>query len=141
MLNIVDATELHDEQLSAKLRVYVETDPVTAELRLATGDENRRKMFADHHAIVTYGENYGAPDCRVPLDGLTYSKTRQPIDTDLWPMAYNAIGVKLHGFLKEELQIELSYRTVINYLHELRYNCGCLGPGQNARMKRNEKLS
>ena len=31
-------------------------------------------------------------------------------------------GVKLHGFLKEELQIELSYRTVINYLHELNYN-------------------
>jgi hypothetical protein len=48
LLNIVGATELHDEQLSAKLRVYVETDPVTAELRLATGDENRRKMFADH---------------------------------------------------------------------------------------------
>ena len=31
-------------------------------------------------------------------------------------------GVKLHGFLKEQLQIELSYRTVINYLHELNFN-------------------
>jgi transposase len=31
-------------------------------------------------------------------------------------------GVKLHGFLKEQLQIELSYRTLINYLHELNYN-------------------
>lgn len=69
LLNIVGATELHDEQLSAKLRVYVETDPVTAELRLATGDENRWKMFADHRAIVTCGENYGAQDRRVPLDG------------------------------------------------------------------------
>ena len=31
-------------------------------------------------------------------------------------------GVKLHGFLQERLQIALSYRTVINYLHELDYN-------------------
>jgi transposase len=31
-------------------------------------------------------------------------------------------GVKLHGFLQERLQIELSYRTVINYLHELNFN-------------------
>ena len=31
-------------------------------------------------------------------------------------------GVKLHGWLKEELQVELGYRTVIRYLHELDYN-------------------
>jgi len=30
-------------------------------------------------------------------------------------------GVKLHGWLKERLCVELSYRTVINYLHELNY--------------------
>ena len=45
----------------APLRVYVETDPVTAELRLANGDEHTREAFAAHHAIATYGENYGAP--------------------------------------------------------------------------------
>jgi len=31
-------------------------------------------------------------------------------------------GVKLHGWLKETLQVELGYRTVIRYLHELDYN-------------------
>jgi transposase len=31
-------------------------------------------------------------------------------------------GVKVHGFLQEELQTELGYRTVIRYLHELNYN-------------------
>ena len=31
-------------------------------------------------------------------------------------------GVKVHGFLREQLQIELGYRTVIRYLHELKYN-------------------
>lgn len=31
-------------------------------------------------------------------------------------------GVKLHGWLKEQLCIELGYRTIIRYLHELDYN-------------------
>ena len=31
-------------------------------------------------------------------------------------------GVKLHGYLKEQLCVELGYRTVIRYLHQLDYN-------------------
>jgi len=90
LLNVVGATDLREAQLRAKHRVYVETDPVTAELRLAEGDEHTREAYANHHAIVTYGENYGAPDCGVPLSGMTFHKTRQPIDLELWPMAYDA---------------------------------------------------
>ncbi len=89
LLNIVGATDLRDEHLAAPFRVYVQTDPVTAELRLANGDEHTRVAFANHHVIVTYGENYGAPDCGVPLSDIAYRKTRQPIDLDLWPMAYD----------------------------------------------------
>lgn len=89
LLNVVGATDLRDEHLSAPLRVYVETDPVTAELRLANGDEHTREAFANHHVIVTYGENYGAPDCGVPLNGIKYKTTRQPVDLDLWPFAYD----------------------------------------------------
>jgi len=89
LLNIVGATDLRESQLAAKFRVYVETDPVTAELRLDQGDAHTREAFANHHAIVTYGENYGAPDCGVPLCGINFKKTRQPIDLDLWPMAFD----------------------------------------------------
>jgi hypothetical protein len=89
LLNIVGATDLRGEHLRAPLRVYVETDPVTAELRLAKGDPHTRQAFANHHHIVTYGENYGQPDCGVPLNGVTYKTTRQPIDLDLWPSAYD----------------------------------------------------
>jgi len=88
LLNVVGATDLREEQLRAPCRVYVETDPVTAELRLANGDSHTRFAFACHHAIATYGENFGAPDCGVPLNGLAYVKTRQPIDLDLWPMVH-----------------------------------------------------
>jgi len=31
-------------------------------------------------------------------------------------------GVKLHGWLQEQLQVQLGYRTVIRYLHELDHN-------------------
>jgi hypothetical protein len=89
LLNIVGATDLRDEHLEAKYRVYVECDPVTAELRLANGDEHTRVAFGNHQRLVTYGENYGAPDCGVPLNGLTYGLTRQPIDLELWPMAFD----------------------------------------------------
>jgi hypothetical protein len=86
----VGATDLNEKQLEAPLRVYVQTDPVTWELRLANGDKHAKEAFDNHHYLFTYGENYGAKDCAVPLNGLTYYKTRQPIDLDLWPMAFDA---------------------------------------------------
>jgi hypothetical protein len=88
LLNVGGAVDLRPEHMEARLRVYVQTDPVTAELRLAGGDEHTRQAFAAHHALVTYGENYGAPDCGVPLNGLAYGRTRQPIDLELWPAAW-----------------------------------------------------
>jgi hypothetical protein len=90
LLNIVGATDLREESLHAPLRVYVETDPVTSQLRLANGDEHTRLAFANHHLIATYGENYGAPDCGVPLGDVRYITTRQPVALDLWPAAYDA---------------------------------------------------
>lgn len=90
LLNIVGATDLREEHMVAPLRIYVQTDPVTSELRLAKGDEHTLMAFANHHIIATYGENYGASDCNVPLNGLEqkYCKTRQPVDLKFWSMAY-----------------------------------------------------
>ena len=88
LLNVVGATDLRDEHLAARFRVYVECDPVIAELQLANGDPHTAVALSNHHAIVTYGENFGSADCGVPLNGHRYGKTRQPVDLDLWPMAY-----------------------------------------------------
>jgi hypothetical protein len=104
LLNVVGATDLREDQLEAPFRVYVETDPVTAELQLANGDPHTKEAFASHHAIATYGENYGAPDCGVPLDGRAYVKTRQPVDLEHWPAAYEPGA---HAFT-----------TISNYRHE-----------------------
>jgi transposase len=37
-------------------------------------------------------------------------------------------GVKLHGWLKDQLSLELGYSTTIRYLHELGYNLRVLRP-------------
>jgi hypothetical protein len=91
LLNLSGGTSLRDVQMLAPLRVYLQTDPVTSELRLAGGDDFSRAEFNKHDLILSYGENYGAEDCLVPLNGLAskYRRTRQPIDLDLWPMAFS----------------------------------------------------
>lgn len=87
LINGGGGTELREDQMRAGFRVYLETDPVTAELRIAAGDRAPAEAFANHHAIASYGENYGHADCGVPLNGYRFLPTRQPIDLELWPMA------------------------------------------------------
>jgi hypothetical protein len=90
LLNVCGATVLNEDHLRARLRVYVETDPVTNQLELASGKQKTRDVLDAHHLIATYGENYGEPDCGVPMDGRRYIRTRQPVDLDLWPMTFDA---------------------------------------------------
>jgi hypothetical protein len=89
LLNLCGATVLNDDHGAARRRVYVETDPVTNQLELANGKEKTRRVLAAHDVIATYGENYGEPDCRVPLGGFEYRRVRQPVDLDLWPSAFD----------------------------------------------------
>jgi len=90
ILNICGATVLNEDHLRAPRLIYLETDPVTNQLELANGKEKTFAVLRAHDTIVTYGENYGLPGCGVPLEGgFTYLKTRQPIDVDLWPLAYD----------------------------------------------------
>ncbi|HWP35418.1 MAG TPA: hypothetical protein VNM66_07470, partial [Thermodesulfobacteriota bacterium] len=91
LFNVEWSTHLREEHLAAPLRVLIESDPVAPELRYANGDASVRAAVEQHHVIVTRGENYGAPDCGVPLGGLEakYRTTRQPVDLDLWPAAFD----------------------------------------------------
>jgi len=89
LLNVCGATVLNDDHMKSRFKVYVETDPVTNQLELAIGKPKTREMLAAHDRIVTYGENYGAADCGVPMDGFRYLKTRQPIDLELWPYVFD----------------------------------------------------
>jgi len=81
--------DLRETHLAAPLRIYIESDPVTSQLRLANGDDHTRRALEDHDKIFSYGENYGAADCGVPMCGIEYGKTRQAADLDLWPYRHD----------------------------------------------------
>jgi hypothetical protein len=91
LLNICGAAALarNPDQQQARRRILVETDPVGAQLEIAAGNPGTREVYDMHDTFVTYGENYGEPDCRVPLGPYKYLKTRQPIDVDLWPYSFD----------------------------------------------------
>ena len=46
---------------------------------------------------------------------------------------------KLHGYLKEQLKIELGYSTTLRWLHELNFHLRVPQPWPQRRMKSNEK--
>ena len=90
LLNIFGPIALREEHMAAPLRVYRRD---RSRRRRAEGrrpaTRSSARGTAPHDVVVTYGENYGAPDCGVPLNGCPYLKTRQPVDIELWPMAYD----------------------------------------------------
>jgi hypothetical protein len=109
LINAGGGTELREDHMRSAFRVYLETDPVTAELHIAAGDSEMAEAFANHHVLASYGENYGAPDCGVPLNGYRFVATRQPIDLELWPMAFRERArcfTTVGNYRQEEADVE-----------------------------------
>lgn len=84
MLNVTGGQEMREEHLVCPLRIYVETDPVASQVRLANGDETMRSALSGHDVYFSYGENLGASDCLVPIVEIDWKPTRQPVLLDMW---------------------------------------------------------
>jgi len=69
--------------------LYLETDPVLSQVRLAQGDTTVLQCLAGHDAHITYGENLGETDCPIPLSHFDWKKTRPPVAMDLWPFRFD----------------------------------------------------
>lgn len=83
-LNVTGAQEIRDEHLLCPRRVYVQSDPFAAQVKVASGDEGTIATLAAHDTHFTFGENLGQPDCTVPLKRFTWLPTRQPVVGALW---------------------------------------------------------
>jgi hypothetical protein len=89
-INISGASFFPDALSPHCLKVFVDTDPGYNQIVLSerpAWSENVERWRAGvlaHDRHFTYGENIGAPDCRVPTAGLRWQKTRMPIVLDLW---------------------------------------------------------
>jgi hypothetical protein len=91
IINLHGATVPRPEHYASGRLVYLETDPVGWEVRIANGDLWALAVLKAHSAHFTWGLNYGNPDCRVPLpDGITFRPTRPPVVLDLWENAGHA---------------------------------------------------
>jgi hypothetical protein len=84
LINLSGVTVLRDEHLQVPVRVYLETDPVLPQIEVAQGREFTIEFLGAHTHHFSYGENFGAPDCGVPIERFRYRPTRPPVILDWW---------------------------------------------------------
>lgn len=83
-LNVTGAQEIRDEHRAVKRRIYVESDPFVAQVKVAQGDQGMIDLLAAHDMHFSFGENLGAPDCDTPIKMFRWLPTRQPVALELW---------------------------------------------------------
>ena len=84
LINLSGVTVLGDEHRRIPVRVYLETDPVLPQIEVAIGRRFTIDLLAAHTHHFSYGTNFGAPDCGVPLERFRYQPTLPPVILDWW---------------------------------------------------------
>jgi hypothetical protein len=88
-VHISASCEMRDEYYAARRLAFIDSDPMFTQAsvpayaagQLAPGEAARRRveMIRGHDVHFTFGENIGAPDCRIPQALFAWIPTRQPI--------------------------------------------------------------
>lgn len=104
-LNVSGVNAFRSWHAQVPVRVYVDTDPGFVQVRNFTEPSRRRDVEA-HNRFLTFGERFGAADCRIPDDGFPWRPTRQPVVLDAWPVTPPRPGAPMTTVLKWD-----SYRT------------------------------
>ncbi len=85
IVNLHGGTQPLPEHSETGRLLYVETDPVQLQVELHDGVESTVAFLEQHGSFFTFGENYGKPDCRLPVtERFRFLPTRQPVVLDLW---------------------------------------------------------
>jgi len=92
LVNLCGATRLREEHLKCPIRLFIDTDPVFEQAKIAAGNPDSLQYLSMHTHHFTYGENLGAPDCPVPITHFDWKKTRPPVLVDLWDAGCVAAG-------------------------------------------------
>ena len=56
-LNVTGAQEIREEHLRCRRRIYVESDPFAAQVRVAQGDSGSLRTLQAHDCLFSFGEN------------------------------------------------------------------------------------
>lgn len=81
---------MRDEYFLASRVAFIDSDPMYTQSSvpdylagsLSDGARARVDMLRGHHVFFTFGENVGAPDCRIPTGIFDWIPTRQPVVLD-----------------------------------------------------------
>lgn len=84
VLNLCGAHYLRPDHAEIPCLVYLQTDPVLDQVRVAQGEEWLIEQLDRYDYLFTYGENLGNSDCPVPITRYTWQPTRPPVVTDWW---------------------------------------------------------
>ena len=106
-INLCGAQEVQPSHHRIRCRVYLETDPVSSQVAVAKGNTRLIEELDSYHYLFTYGENLGAPDCRVPMVRYSWHKTRPPVVVDWWTSSH-------------ALSPDAALTTVASWSHEVK---------------------
>lgn len=84
IFNLCGAQELHEDLLASQRILLIETDPGAAQVEVDQGRAATLELLRRHHRRFTFGENIGTKDFPVPLHGVDWLPTRQPVITEWW---------------------------------------------------------
>src|SRR5881394_2232929 len=84
ILNVCGTQEFNDDLLVSDRILYVESDPGVEQIKIDQRVQSTIDYLLGHNALFTFGENVGTKHFPVPVHGLKWLPTRQPIVTDLW---------------------------------------------------------
>lgn len=84
ILNVCGTQELNNDLRRSDRLIYVESDPGVEQIKVDQANKSTIDYLRAHHALFTFGENVGTKKFPVPLHGMSWLPTRQPIVTDLW---------------------------------------------------------
>ena len=87
LVNVSSAGWLRDYDLRVGHRMFIDGDPMFCQIGLLDGSNPQYAgRLRDHDSHFTFGLSVGQPDCPVPVDGITWRPTVQPIAIDQWPV-------------------------------------------------------
>jgi hypothetical protein len=93
IVNLHGATQPLPEHSATERLVYLETDPVAVQIKLHHNVQRDIDFLEPHCAFFTFAENYGSPDCQLPVsERFDFRPTRQPVVVDLWQPYANGTG-------------------------------------------------
>ena len=84
ILNVCGSQEFNEDLLQSGRILYVESDPGVEQIRIDKGETSTLEYLNRHRALFTFGENVSTPGFPVPLHGINWLPTRQPVVTEFW---------------------------------------------------------